>query len=265
MRKYSRMFVNYIQTAVEFKMDILVMLIESLVSVFGGLVLWIAIFRNTQNIGGYTSTGTIIYFLLLPVINFITFTNIADDLGDQIRLGEFSSFLIKPIELWRTQFVKMISEKIGFLSFVLPIYCFVLFIVFRSFISLDEIKFSPFAAVIFVVLGMILNFIIDMTIAPLAFWFDEVWSFKHLKKICGLILGGMAFPITIASGAYRQIIDWSPFKFVIYIPVAFFTGKLSSSDIIQNLVQVSAWIFIFAILGRLIFYLGIKNYSANGN
>ena len=29
------MFVNYIQTAVEFKMDILVMLIESLVSVFG--------------------------------------------------------------------------------------------------------------------------------------------------------------------------------------------------------------------------------------
>ena len=73
------------------------------------------------------------------------------------------------------------------------------------------------------------------------------------------------FPITIASGAYRQIIDWSPFKFVIYIPVAFFTGKLSSSDIIQNLVQVSAWIFIFAILGRLIFIWVLKNYSANGN
>ena len=112
---------------------------------------------------------------------------------------------------------------------------------------------------------MILNFLIDMMIAPLAFWFDEVWSFKHLKKILGLFLGGMAFPITIATGFYRQLIDFSPLKYITYVPVAFLTGKLGYDDLIYSLAQLSIWIVVFILLGRIIFYFGIKNYSSNGN
>lgn len=259
------MFVNYLQTAVEYKTDIWVMLGESLISIFGGLILWISIFKNAQSIGGYTSNDTITYFLLLPIVNFITFTNIADDLGDEIRLGEFSNFMIKPQELWKSQFVKMVSEKIGFLLFVLPIYFLTLSIITRYF-HIESVNLAEIILfLIFTALGTLLNFFIDMMIAPLAFWFDEVWSFKHLKKIMGLFLGGMAFPITLASGLYRQVIDLSPFKFVTYVPVAFLTGKLGVVDFIVSVLQASAWIFGFIIIGRLIFYFGIKNYSANGN
>ena len=81
----------------------------------------------------------------------------------------------------------------------------------------------------------------------------------------GLFLGGMAFPITLASGFYRQVIDLSPFKFVTYVPVAFLTGKLGGTDFLISILQVLAWIIGFIIIGRLIFYFGIKNYSANGN
>jgi ABC-2 type transport system permease protein len=238
---------------------------ESLVSVFGGLILWISIFKNVQSVGDYSSGATITYFLLLPIVNFMTSTNIADDLGDQIRLGDFSNFIVKPLELWKTQFIKMVSEKIGFLLFVLPIYISILFIISRYFnIELGNIH-SFILFLIFTVVGMILNFLIDMMIVPLAFWFDEVWSFKHLKKILGLFLGGMAFPITIATGFYRQLIDFSPFKYVTYVPVAFLTGKLGYDDLIYSLVQLSIWVVVFILLGRIIFYFGIKNYSANGN
>lgn len=259
------MFINHLQATVEFKADILIMMGETLVSVFGGLILWIAIFKNTLNIGDYSSGQTISYFLLLPIVSFMTFTNIADDLGDQIRLGEFSTFLVKPLELWKTQFIKMVSEKIGFLSFVLPFYLLILFVVSKFFvIEIGNLQ-NIVLFLLFVMCGMLLNFFIDMMIAPLAFWFDEVWSFKHLKKILGLFLGGVAFPITIATGFYRQIIDFSPFKYITYVPVAFLSGKLGYADLATGLVQTSVWIVVFILLGKLIFYLGIKNYSANGN
>lgn len=265
MKKYLRIFLNHLQTAIEYKLDILVMIAELLVSVFGGLILWIAIFKNTQNLGGYTAQATISYFLLLPIVNFMTFTNVADDLGEQIRLGEFSNFIVKPLELWRTQFVKMVSEKIGFLMFVLPLYFVVLSLISRYFsIEYGNLN-SLILFFVFIIMGTLLNFFIDMMIAPMAFWFDEVWSFKHLKKILGLFLGGMAFPITIASGFYRQLIDFSPFKYVTYVHVAFLTGKLLYSDLFYNLAQLLIWIFILIVLGRIIFYFGIKNYSANGN
>lgn len=264
MRKYFRLAINNFQASFEYRLDVLISIAMEIMVVLSSLILWISLYKNNSIVGDFSLKDTLLYFLFLPVVSLITQADLSEELGDEIRLGGFSRFLIKPINMWGSYLVKVIANKVIRILLAFGIYIILIGFFLRYF-EIAVLNFNFGLVCIFAILGFFVNFLLDMLAASFAFWFDEVWSFKHLKKIASLFLGGLAFPLSMASGNFRNVIEWLPFKFIYYVPISILNGKMNFEFAWIYFSQGIFWIIVLLLISSLIYKLGIKSYGAYGN
>jgi len=113
------------------------------------------------------------YFVLLGFVTMATSSWMAAFLANDIRLGKLSSWMVRPASLLVKFVANNLSEKFLKLFALVPMIGIVWWI-FRDSMNLpaDAGRWALFA--ISIVLGAVLVFTIDILIAALAFWMDDV-------------------------------------------------------------------------------------------
>jgi ABC-2 type transport system permease protein len=264
MQKYLGLFRNYFSVSLEYRSNIVGLVIHELVSMGVIVTLWLAVYKTEESIGGYSMSQTILYYILVPFVGFITAVKLSDRLGREIKDGLLSSYLMKPYHLWIVSFIRTSADKMYTLLILIPIYLVILFFVLGVF--QQELVTWPALVwgMVMALCAYVLHFFLDFGIAGLAFWTDDVWSFKHFKSIVFGLLGGVSFPFEFLPENLRAILEQLPFKYLYYVPLSYITGGRAVDALTQDIVVLGFWVVVTILFAGIVWRRGVNKYGAYG-
>jgi len=179
----------------------------------------------------------------------------------RIRQGSFSFSLLRPVHPIHSDIADNISSKIITTPSML-IVAIVLGFVFH--ISLAP----PLWAVAFLLPSLLLafavRFILEWTLAMLAFWTTRVGAANQTYFVLMLFLSGQFAPLALLPGPVQTLANILPFRWLIGYPIDLIMGKLTIDQALIGLGVQSAWLIVSYVLLRIVWRAGIRVYSAVG-
>ncbi|PIV01527.1 hypothetical protein COS54_00820 [Candidatus Shapirobacteria bacterium CG03_land_8_20_14_0_80_39_12] len=262
MRKYWAIFKISWEKSLEYRADFIGHLGMGLINFLVMYFIWSAIFKNRTFFNGYTFSAMMTYVLMTRFLHFVMRGNIGRQIGDEIKEGKISSYLIKPINYTGWWFSTFFAER-GY-EFFIRMAMLILFFVFFPKIAVFQGlgRFSLFLAFIFI--SLIFNFIFNILIACLAFWITDVRLIRSAMMIIIDFLAGATIPLDIMPGILRKISNFLPFQFVAYFPIKLYQGALSPGQITTGVSLLFFWIVVLSIIFKYVWLKGVKRYEAVG-
>jgi ABC-2 type transport system permease protein len=203
------------------------------------------------------------YFVVLSFVTMATSSWLTGFLANDIRLGKLSSWMVRPASLLLTFVANNVAEKFLKLFALVPMIG-VLWWIFRDSMNLPAGPDRWAVFVVSLVLGAILVFTIDILIASLAFWMDDVTALAQARVIIASVLSGAVVPLALMPDWSRGFVDNQPFRYTVSFPVEIVAGGLSGQELLVGLGIQAAYVLVFGVLARLVWAVGIRAYSAVG-
>ena len=226
------------------------------------LVVWTTVAdAKGGSVGGYTSADFAAYYIVLMLVNQFTFTWIMHEYQYRIRSGTLSAVLLKPIHPIHSDLADNIGYKIITAVIIFPAAAFLYWLfdpVFNSSLKL----FGLFAVAMF--LAYLLRFLLEWTLALISFWTTRNESFNQMYFLLGLFLSGRIAPLDLLPDWLRTLADVLPFKWAVAFPVELVLGRLTNAQITEGVIIQTAWLATGLILHRLVWWRGVRKYSAVG-
>ena len=115
------------------------------------------------------------------------------------------------------------------------------------------------------ILAYFLRFFIEWSLSLVAFWTTRNDAVNQIYFLFGLFLSGRIAPLDLLPGWARTIADALPFKWSVAFPVELFLGRLTHTQISHGFLMQVVWVIIGFGIVKLVWYRGIKKYSAVGS
>jgi len=266
MKKYWHVIGIGIQNNLTYRVNYLTRTLFSFIPLFAMLSLWRTIYAQQSGapLSGYTAAQMIFYYLMVAVVDVLTAVNEDDwQIAADIREGNISQFLLKPIDYLWYRLCLFFSGRIAFIAIAcVPLAVFIF--CFRNYF-VGPVTGSAFVAfLVSIVLTALLQFFISYTMAMLAFWLLEISTLIFILFAFEYLASGHLFPLDLLPSAVGQALFFTPFPSMLYVPIAIYMGKISGAGIWQSLLQQGLWLVLAYALARFAWRRGIKKYAAFG-
>lgn len=263
MKKYLTYFDVSFRAFFTYKADFLVGIIFNLVYFFIYFALWRAIYAGSgeTTIANYTLTSTITYYF---VVTFIYRLDISSRiwLGNDIWNGSFTNDLVKPWNAITVQILTTLSEL------AIEILLYIPFAIFIFLFAFNYMLLPGAAMILFffitLVLGIFLNFAINLAIHALTFHFgDQEGNANLINYLISFFAGGI-FPLAFLPLHLKSIFLALPFRYLFDFPANIFLGKIAPKEMYIGWLQMIIWGIIFSLVFLYIYKKGLKKYTGTG-
>jgi len=263
--KYFKVFEIGLQNSFVYRWNFLLRSLFGIVPLAGTVFIWGAIFRQRNaDIGGYDFGRMIYYFMLILLAeNLVTPAEDEWQIAADIREGQISAFLTRPINYLFYRFSLFVSTRLLYTAVtILPMIG--IFWFFRSRIVLPaNLEVWLLAAVSLMMAGMI-QFLIAFALATLAFWILEISTIVFILYSFEYFLSGRLFPLNIMPHWFQIVLKWLPFTYELYFPVAVFMQEVKGAALWQGLAIQAGWTATLYLAAVTIWRAGIRKYEAVG-
>src|SRR6185312_16403430 len=118
MKKYRHVFSIGIQNNLTYRFNYLTRTLFSFIPLFAMLSLWRTVYSNGHEPrAGFTEAQIIFYYMLVAVVDVFTAVNEDDwQIAADIREGNISQFLLKPVDYLWYRLCLFVSGRIAFIS-----------------------------------------------------------------------------------------------------------------------------------------------------
>jgi ABC-2 type transport system permease protein len=267
MKKYWHVIGIGIQNNLTYRVNYLARTLFSFIPLFAMLSLWRTIYSGRPTgsaLGGYSQADMIFYYLLVAVVDVLTAVNEDDwQIAADIREGNISQFLLKPIDYLWYRLCLFCSGRIAFMSMAcLPLAIFIF--CFRGYVMPPANTVALVVFPISLVLTALLQFFISYTMAMLAFWLLEISTFIFILFAFEYLASGHLFPLNLLPPALEHALYFTPFPSMLYTPIAVYMGRITGAGVWLGLLMQLLWLLLAYILARFAWRRGIKKYAAFG-
>jgi ABC-2 type transport system permease protein len=267
MKKYWHVIGIGIQNNLTYRVNYLARTLFSFIPLFAMLSLWRTIYAGKEQgsvLGGYTQAQMIFYYLLVAVVDVLTAVNEDDwQIAADIREGNISQFLLKPIDYLWYRLCLFFSGRIAFIAMAcVPLAVFIF--CFRDYVVWPASGAALPAFVISLVLTALLQFFISYTMAMLAFWMLEISTFIFILFALEYLASGHLFPLDLLPPVLQQVLFCTPFPSMLYTPIGIYMGKIAGADMVRGLCVQLGWVIAGYVLARFAWRRGIRKYAAFG-
>ena len=224
--------------------------------------IWLLAFRNENEIAGYTFETILLYNCLMLIIGSLISTNAHWEIANEIKSGDLSKYLAKPIHHRNYWFSKQTGSKAGQAAYIFLLSGIVYLACPGVF---GKIKFIHILAgsVVFA-LAYIMNFLIYYNFSLLSFRFLEISSFFAALELILGFLNGEYLPIDLMPEIWVRISRFLPVNTGIYFVVQTIMGTYSWREILCKLCIQSSWILLLWFCASRGWKRGIKKYESVG-
>jgi ABC-2 type transport system permease protein len=259
---YAQQFKTSLAVMLEYRGSLLIWLISHLLEPLVYLVVWTAVSAaKGGSVGGYDAQGFAAYFIVLMLVNHVTYTWIMWEYEYRVRHGSLSFALLRPVHPIHADLADNLSSKIITLPLILAAAA-VLSVIFRP--SLHTPLWAAAAFVPAVLLAFAVRFLMEWTLALAAFWTTRVSALNRVYFVALLFLSGQMAPLSLLPAPIRLAATILPFRWTTSFPVELLLGKLSWQDALAGLGAQAAWILICAVLLRVVWRAGVRVFTAVG-
>lgn len=200
------------------------------------------------------------YFLAVFLARQFTVVWVIWDFEREVVEGKLSPYLLQPIDpVWR-HFFGHLAERFARLPFV--------FVLIGLFLLLyPEAGWWPTPANLGLALLAVsgsfgLRFLMQYTIALLAFWTERASAIEQFWFLIYTFLSGMIAPLELFPEAVRNVVLWTPFPYLIYFPASLLSNR--PENVLQGFLTMALWGVVFFGLNRWLWRQGIRQYSGMG-
>jgi ABC-2 type transport system permease protein len=261
-RKSKTMFALWFAHMTVYRAEIFIWMLSGVVPLIM-MSVWIGkASANGGTLENFNAASFAAYFLAAWVSQQLTVAWVAWEMNFQIRQGELSSKLLRPIDpLWEHIF-RHFTERFVRGPFILVVVIAGTFIVPGTKLTPDLWHVLEFLLVIN--LAFLMRFLIQYCIGTLCFWFENATAFDEFLYVLQTFLAGGFAPLEFYPPAIRAVVEWTPFPYMVYYPAKILTGTLSSSETLRVMLITLAWVLAFGVLRSILWRFGIKKYGAVG-
>ncbi len=269
LKTYVKVFDIALQNTFVYRWNFLLRALFSLVPLAGTVCIWGTIFHertgtNAGNIGPYDYSSMVFYFMLIVVAeSLITPTEDEWQIAADIRDGQLNSYLTKPIDYLLYRLSLFTGYRLLYTVVTLP-FILLIFWALREHIRLPEHALTWLLSVISLGLAALLQFLIAYSLAMFAFWILEISTIVFILYSFEYFLSGQLFPLDIMPVWFQRFLDFLPFKYELYFPVAVFLEKMNAPTLWRGFALQILWVLILHTIARTLWKRGTKRYTAVG-
>ena len=252
--------------SLQFRLGTAVTLFANLIYLALVYFLWKAIYDSSgvSVVNGMTFYDTMIYLILATAIFNLLEMFIVWDMSRAIQSGEIIMHLLKPMRYRLYTFWSYSgSHVISFFLTFIPTFI-VVAIVTKGAIP---VGWNLLYFMVSLILALIVNFNIEMLVAPICLYTESTWGINIVKETIVLLLSGASIPLAFFPEGFRTVVEYLPFRAVYDIPLTVLLQK-NGTDTLQGLlprlgVQLF-WCIVLTILGNLFWNVAVKKITVNG-
>lgn len=262
MRKYWAVFKITWQNSLEYRVELLAHMIRGLIFLMVLIFIWRAIFSQVSNFGGYTLPSMITYLVMVRFIHFANRGNITRLVAREIKEGQLSTYLLKPISYLKFWFSSFWADRL-FDALTRLLILLVFWIILPSFFAVGSWRHA-LLFLLFLPISLAFNFLLNIFLASFAFWVTDVRLFSTVVGLTTGFLAGELIPVDIMPGFLGSLGSFLPFQYSLYFPIKIYQGALSNWEIIRGILFALLWLGVTFLLLQYFWQKGLKRYEAIG-
>lgn len=214
-----------------------------------------------QPVGGLTRGEFVAYYLVLILVNQVTYAQTNWTVGDLIRYGQMNRVLLRPLHPVFDALSSEFAGKVVYLVFDMPV------VLLLALIFKPELDLSLLNALVFVpalVMAWALRFLWGYWLALLAFWASRADALLGLQDSLIFLLAGQVAPIALLPGWLQVVARVLPFRYMLAFPVEILTGQVSGTSLWYGFGMQAFWLAVAFGLYLLLWHQGLRRYAAVG-
>jgi len=267
VKKYWHAINIGFQNNLTYRFNFLARTLFGFIPLMAVLFLWRKIYEGKgegASISTFTLKQMTSYYLIVTIVDALTAVNEDDwQIAADIKDGNISQFLLKPVDYLWFRFCLFISGRITYMAVAFVPIALLIFSLRDYFVlPANWSTFCLFA--LSVTMTAMLQFLLSYTMAMLAFWVLEVSTFIFIVYAFEYIASGHMFPLDVLPPGLKEVLFLTPFPYQLYLPVAIYMGKVTGSELIQGLIMQAGWVVVAYLLARFAWDRGIRKYAAVG-
>lgn len=233
-----------------------------MLSTLMSLTIWTLVFTQQSEAFGYDGSQMISYIFLVSLLQGTILATHMHSLAGDIYSGTISQLLIKPVSVFKYLAAGEVADKIRNVVLI-ALEMGVFYLIFRPEFTLPSLgMFGLF--LIWVALGIILHFYIEILFGTLGFWTPQVWATKFLFFVIIDVTAGKLFPLDVLPQSIQTLLNLTPFPYLAYVQTQLFLGRLDAAQMLGYSIGLLAWTIILGALATIAWRRGVKSYSAAG-
>ena len=252
--------------SLQFRLGTVVMLFGNLIYLALVYFLWKAIYDSSgvSTVNGMTFHDTMIYLILATAIFNLLEMFIVWDMSRAIQSGEIIMHLLKPMRYRLYTFWSYSGAHVNnfFLAFV-PTFIVVSFVTNGAIpLGMNLLWFM-----VSLILALIVNFNIEMLVAPICLYTESTWGINIVKETIVLLLSGASIPLAFFPEGLRQAVEYLPFRAVYDIPLTVLLAKNGTDTLAGLLPKLGIqlfWCAALTVCGNLFWNHAVKKITVNG-
>ena len=214
-----------------------------------------------DTVGGLTRGEIVAYYLVLILVNQITYAQTNWTVGDLIRGGQMSRLLLYPMSPLYNTVATELAGKVVYLTFVVPL-TVLLALWLKPDFNLTAV--STLAFIPALVMAWLLRFLWGYWLALLAFWLTRADALLSLQDALIFLLGGQVAPTIFLPNGLQLVATLLPFRYMAAFPAEVLTGVLDSSQLTIGFVLQGFWLLVAVVLYQYLWRKGLSQYTAVG-
>jgi len=264
MKKYLQLAKITFEEYLVYRLNFYLWRFRSFIVFLTLLFFWLAIYGDRTEFLGYQKAQMITYVIGIAFLRTIVLGSRSADLGPQIRSGELTKLLLKPIKTIHFWFTRDVVDKgLNLFFTIIEILAIVWLLKLSFYLPYHLTTYFSFA--VLSLMAIFLYFFLSFTLSVVAFWTEEIWATRWFFGVIFLeFLAGAFFPLDVLPSWLTKIIYLTPFPYLVFFPMKIWLEQLNSGEIIMAIFICLIWLIFFWWLAVFLWRKGAKNYGAYG-
>ena len=263
MKGYLQIIKGTIEEYATYRLSFILWRVRIVVQLLIVYFMWWAIFAEHQELFGYTQASILTYILLSAFVRPFVMGTRTQEVGELIRSGDLSNFLVRPVSFLKFCASRDIADKLLNVIFAV-VEIVILFFLLRPPVFFQTDMVILFLAGIALIMGMIQFFYFSLILSYLGFWTPDVWAPRFLSFVLAEFFTGVLFPLDILPIPLFTLSQSLPFYYFVYFPLKVYLGKLSVMAITQGFIIGLVWLVALWMLASVVWNRGLRAYAAEG-
>lgn len=244
-----------------YRVECLLGILSTCLQIFISCAIWKVLYGTNQNINDITYSMVVTNFVLSQGLSKAFSVNdfaIQQKINDGTICNEF----LKPVDY----IISILATNLGEILFNLIVFFLPTVLITSIFIGIlpPSGLINSLLFLLSIILGFIILWLISSIVQMSSFWIINVWSISTIKNVIIGVLSGSLLPLWFMPESVLQIINYTPFDSIYFIPIEIYLGTISLYEIMGCYVRQVIWIIILYSLSRIMWEFGKKRLVVQG-